>query len=369
MAPLNPTNESQGKSLGLIRFIGLSLFCTLLISCAGPSQKAPVIDRMPASKAVAKSIEKDWRPDLYTVKRGDTLYSIGLEHGYDYKDIAQANNIRAPYTIFVGQKLKLKPSTISAAAASAEPTPAPESAGVVVTPLDLGGGTVVAAPTEPTSTVTSVAATPPVIIEPIALREPYSELALNAPLVQPKPIVQPKPMPVAPATAPAPATPVTTATTAPEAAKPAATPTATAPAAKPVIAAPTTTATVAGITWSWPTSGKVLAGFNQGGNAKGIDIGGSTGQSILAAAPGKVIYSGSDLRGYGKLVIVKHNADYLSVYAHNSNILVKEGESVVRGQKIAEMGNTDTDRTKLHFEIRHQGKSVDPATFLPANPG
>lgn len=346
--------------MGLIRFIGLSLFCTLLISCAGPSQKAPVIDRMPASKAVAKSIEKDWRPDLYTVKRGDTLYSIGLEHGYDYKDIAQANNIRPPYTIFVGQKLKLKPSTISAAAASAEPTPAAESTGVVITPLDLGGGTVVAAPTEPASTVTSVAATPPVIIEPIALREPYSELALNAPIVQPKAIAQPKP--VAPTTAPA------TTATAPETAKPVVAPTA-APAAKPVIAAPTTTATVAGITWSWPTTGKVLAGFNQVGNAKGIDIGGSTGQSILAAAPGKVIYSGSDLRGYGKLVIVKHNADYLSVYAHNSNILVKEGESVVRGQKIAEMGNTDTDRTKLHFEIRHQGKSVDPATFLPANPG
>lgn len=358
VAQLNPPNLSQGKSLGLIRFIGLSLFCTLLISCAGPSQKAPVIDRMPASQTVAKSIEKDWRPDLYTVKRGDTLYSIGLEHGYDYKDIAQANNIRQPYTIFVGQKLKLKPSTISAAAASAEPAPAAESTGVVITPLDLGGDTVVAAPTEPASAVSSVAATPPVIIEPIALREPYSELALNAPIVQPKQVAQPV----------TPTNPVPTAT-GPETAKPAATPTAAAPAAKPVIAAPTTTATVAGITWSWPTSGKVLAGFNQGGNAKGIDIGGTTGQSILAAAPGKVIYSGSDLRGYGKLVIVKHNADYLSVYAHNSNILVKEGETVVRGQKIAEMGNTDTDRTKLHFEIRHQGKSVDPATFLPANPG
>ncbi|HEX5539452.1 MAG TPA: peptidoglycan DD-metalloendopeptidase family protein, partial [Methylophilaceae bacterium] len=92
-------------------------------------------------------------------------------------------------------------------------------------------------------------------------------------------------------------------------------------------------------------------------------------QAVLAAAPGKVIYSGSDLRGYGKLVIIKHNKTYLSVYAHNSQIVVKEGQQVSGGQKIAEMGSSDTDRVKLHFEIREQGKSVDPTKFLNGAPG
>jgi lipoprotein NlpD len=351
---LSRFDHKIGKSLDLIRLVGLSLLCTLLIACASTTQKAPVIDRMPSAKTAEKAVEKDWRPDLYTVKRGDTLYSIGLEHGYDYKEIAQANNIPPPFTIFVGQQLKLKPNPASVAPSA----PATESADVVITPLDLSGSTIEAAPAD-VGSASSQAAEPasmPLISGPIALREPYSELALNAPIIEPKAAT---PTPAAPASATA--TPTTTAV--PASAPP------TAATVKPEIIAPTTTATAAGITWSWPTTGNVLAGFNEGGNAKGIDIGGTTGQPILAAAPGKVIYSGSDLRGYGKLVIVKHNDDLLSVYAHNSKILVKEGESVVRGQKIAEMGNTDTDRTKLHFEIRRQGKSVDPSSYLPANPG
>lgn len=336
----------------MIRFFGLSLFCALLIGCAS-SQKAPVIDRMPASKPTAK----DWRPDTYTVKRGDTLYSIGLDHGYDYKEIAAANNIRPPYTIYVGQKLKLKPKTTTSAITTA--APAEENPDVVITPLDMGTGKVdsnTIAGSEPSSETGSSAAAsetttaaPRLISGPIALREPYSEQALNTPIVQAK-------------ATPSPEAGNATATT--ETAKPAATAT-----TKTEIIKPAATATSAGIAWSWPTNGKMLAGFNNSASAKGIDIGGSTGQAITAAAPGKVIYSGSDLRGYGKLVIVKHNADFLSVYAHNSKILVKEGDQVARGQKIAEMGSTDTDRTKLHFEIRRQGKSVDPAEYLPANPG
>ena len=110
----------------------------------------------------------------------------------------------------------------------------------------------------------------------------------------------------------------------------------------------------------------MIAGFNDATN-KGLDIGGVTGQAINAASTGKVIYSGSDLRGYGKLVIIKHNKTYLSVYAHNSKIIVKEGQVVAAGQKIAEMGNTDSNSVKLHFEIRRLGKSVDPAKFLNQN--
>lgn len=333
----------------LIRFIGLALFSSLLISCAS-SQKAPVVDRMPGGKSAAKVVEKDWRPDLYTVKRGDTLYSIGLEHGYDYKEIAQVNNIRPPYTIYVGQKLKLKSGTTSSTAAMPAATSSTDSPDVVITPLDMSGGTVDSSAAAGNPSPGSLSPTePPLIIEPRALREPYSEQALNAPIVQAK---------ATPSTEPVSSPTVT------ETAKPAATET-----SKPETIQPTAAAASAGITWSWPTSGKLLAGFNDAGSAKGINIGGTTGQPITAAAPGKVIYSGSDLRGYGKLVIVKHNADFLSVYAHNSKILVKEGDQVARGQKIAEMGNTDTDRTKLHFEIRRQGKSVDPADYLPANPG
>jgi lipoprotein NlpD len=116
--------------------------------------------------------------------------------------------------------------------------------------------------------------------------------------------------------------------------------------------------------WAIPTKGKVIAEYSESGNRKGLDIAGNKGQVVLASAAGKVVYSGNGLRGYGKLVIIKHNKTYLSAYAHNEQILVKEGQSVTRGQKIAEMGNTDADQVKLHFEIRKFGKPVDPAKFL-----
>ena len=114
----------------------------------------------------------------------------------------------------------------------------------------------------------------------------------------------------------------------------------------------------------WPANGKLLGTFSEGGN-KGIDINGKAGDPVLAAGAGKVVYSGTGLRGYGKLGIVKHNNTYLTAYAHNQNLLVKEGQSVTKGQKIAEMGNTDADQVKLHFEIRRQGKPIDPLKQLP----
>jgi lipoprotein NlpD len=117
--------------------------------------------------------------------------------------------------------------------------------------------------------------------------------------------------------------------------------------------------------WEWPAQGRLLYTFGQGANQKGVGIEGHTGQPVLAAAPGKVVYSGSGLRGYGKLIIIKHNASYLSVYAHNSQLLVKEGQSVAKGQKIAEIGDTDGDRVALHFEIRRLGKPIDPLQYLP----
>jgi murein DD-endopeptidase MepM/ murein hydrolase activator NlpD len=118
------------------------------------------------------------------------------------------------------------------------------------------------------------------------------------------------------------------------------------------------------VPWIWPASGKVIGQFSEAGS-KGLDIGGKAGDAVIAAGDGKVVYAGTGLRGYGKLIIVKHNATFLSAYAHNQNLLVKEGQTVSKGQKIAEMGNTDADQVKLHFEVRRQGKPVDPMKYLP----
>jgi len=130
--------------------------------------------------------------------------------------------------------------------------------------------------------------------------------------------------------------------------------------------APAVTAAVAeDIAFSWPASGSVIASFDEAKN-KGLDIGGKAGDAVLAAADGQVVYAGAGLRGYGNLVILKHNSTYLTAYAHNQKLLVKEDQKVRKGDKIAEMGSSDADRVKLHFEVRRQGKPVDPAKFLAA---
>ena len=328
----------------------------LALAACATSEQAPVIERAPASQKPAPAkpaakpaatekapiAEKDQRPESYTVKKGDTLHSIGLEFGYDYKEIAQRNNIQPPYTIHIGQQIKLKESPKESLKETRTSSAPSENTDVVVTPLG-SAPPVAAAPAAAQSNVDGV----PLFDEPKALREPYSEQAM---MVSPKPPAKPLEKPSeAPATKPA--------------EKPAET-------SKPDAAKPDnlTVTDDEAIDWAWPAKGKLLAGFNATAS-KGIDIDGKPGQSVLAAAPGKVIYSGTDLRGYGKLVIIKHSKTYLSVYAHNSQILVKEGQQIAKGQKIAEMGNTDTDRVKLHFEIRRLGKSVDPAKYLPANPG
>jgi len=142
-------------------------------------------------------------------------------------------------------------------------------------------------------------------------------------------------------------------------------------ASAPAAAAPAVSAPVASaggdddLNWIWPSSGAVLAGFDDVKN-KGVDLGGAAGDPVMAAADGRVVYAGAGLRGYGNLIILKHNATYLTAYAHNQALLVKEDQAVKKGQKIAEMGNSDADRVKLHFEVRRQGKPVDPAKYLPA---
>ncbi|AXL51526.1 peptidase [Paraburkholderia caffeinilytica] len=137
-----------------------------------------------------------------------------------------------------------------------------------------------------------------------------------------------------------------------------------APRPAPADSAPTS-APASTISLVWPADGTVIRRFD-GANSKGIDISAAAGTPVVAAAPGTVVYAGNGLRGYGNLLILKHNADYLTAYAHNRALLVKEGQSVARGEKIAEMGDTDTDRVMLHFELRYQGRSIDPSRALPA---
>jgi lipoprotein NlpD len=129
--------------------------------------------------------------------------------------------------------------------------------------------------------------------------------------------------------------------------------------------APAAAASEDDLGWIWPAKGQVIAGFDEAKN-KGVDIAGASGDAVLAAAEGKVVYAGAGLRGYGNLIILKHNNTFLSAYAHNKSLLVKEDQTVKKGQKIAEMGDSDSDRVKLHFEVRRQGKPVDPMKYLPA---
>ncbi|HIE1611665.1 TPA: peptidoglycan DD-metalloendopeptidase family protein [Pseudomonas aeruginosa] len=175
-------------------------------------------------------------------------------------------------------------------------------------------------------------------------------VAKNTPVVAAP--VATKPTPVPPA--------VSTSVPAKPAPAPASTTTPPSSGATPVVAGPA----VGG--WAWPASGTLIGRFASNGSLnKGIDIAGQLGQPVLAASGGTVVYAGSGLRGYGELVIIKHNETYVSAYGHNRRLLVREGQQVKVGQSIAEMGSTGTDRVKLHFEIRRQGKPVDPLQYLP----
>lgn len=300
----------------------------VLSGCGSTPHYAPVQDRAQAgksgAKAAARSREGDWRPQTHTVQKGDTLYAIALEYGHDYKELAELNGISPPYVIRIGQQLRLSAPAQTPAAIQHE-------GGVVTTPLK----PVLAAADAREGVLKT---------QPKAVKIPYSAEAEAAPVVAVAP--RPEPAAVKPPAVEEKARPVPPVS---EASKPAA------PAG----------ADDEDLDWAWPSKGKIVASFNEGASLKGVDIAGKTGQPVFAAAPGKVVYSGSGLRGYGKLVIIKHNKTYLSAYAHNSQILVREGQSVVKGQRIAEMGDSDADQVKLHFEIRRLGKPVDPVKYLP----
>ena len=324
------------------------------VAAAPPSPPAPApVPKSAAPKPSAageEAAEVDTRPEFYTVKRGDTLYSVALDAGLDYKDLAAWNQLDDPNVIKVGQQLRLVPP----------PGWKPESAdtqAVVVRP----------AAAQPQVESLPLEAPPPVKSAPKGIKVPYSEQALaqltrepgKVPTIESKPAAEVKPQ-ARPQSSPAPTT-APTSEPAPMLAK---------PATSPVIPSKPQEAALGperqeSLRWVWPTAGQLLHPFDEGPNPKGVAIAGNPGQSIVASAAGKVVYSGSALRGYGKLIIIKHDNTYLSVYAHNRELLVKEGEHVSKGQRIAEMGSLDSEQVGLHFEIRRMGKPVDPLKYLP----
>jgi lipoprotein NlpD len=334
------------------RFL-LTLTAAAIIAGCATRPPAPVAERTPvpstakAPQPAPAAKEPDWRPKTYTVKRGDTLYQIALDLGLDYRELAAWNNIENVNRISVGQTLVLSP-----------PGQAAAPGGVVTAPL------VTAPPVMPSGAEgrppAALAAssgrgnTPTFKTEPRAVKLPYSDQAL----------AQVQQLANAPATSVATMqeTRATPSVTAPPSPPPA--PAASAPAAQ-AESGRVPEIDDEKLDWVWPSAGKVIAGFSETANLKGIDIAGKSGQPVVASAAGKVVYAGSGLRGYGKLIIVKHNSTFLSAYAHNKEIDVKEGQQVAKGQKIAEMGDTDAEQVKLHFEIRRLGKPVDPTKYLP----
>jgi lipoprotein NlpD len=266
-----------------------------------------------------------WDPDDYPVRSGDTIYSIAWKYELDPFELARWNNISSPYRIYPGQRLNMKPgqeappSVSSNSRSSSRSTSRPDSITVKK------GDSLYALANQYNVNAKQLASIN-------GLRSPYT--------IYPGQTL-----------------------------KLTATRTYRAPAA---VSSKTTTASLPAdnskINWQWPVKGKLITTFksNKTGR-KGIDIAGTEGKDIRAAASGKVVYSGNGLISYGNLVIIKHNRTYLSAYAHNRKLLVKEGDAIRSGQKIAELGKTGTDSPRLHFEIRKNGKPVNPLKFLPAS--
>ena len=267
-----------------------------------------------------------YKGNTYKVNKGDTMFLIAYLTGMDVKDLASMNNMKEPYSLSVGQTLKISNcSTKTVTTTVPVKTTAPAAPAV---------------PAEPEVTYTPGANGTQIGSDGTVIGPIKSGVATGG------------------ASTPAftnntPSTPVTTTTQVET--------TNNTPVNANVVAP-----VASNVAWQWPTQGNVIQGFsNSDGGNKGIDISGSRGQAVKAAASGRVVYAGNALRGYGNLIIIKHNDDFLSAYAHNDKILVSDQQEVKAGQEIAKMGSTGTNAVKLHFEIRYKGKSVDPVRYLP----
>ncbi|ATG75116.1 peptidoglycan-binding protein [Zobellella denitrificans] len=329
--------RGRGASIRLLGMVLASL--ALLTACAAP-RPAPVT-------GVGSRAPAPIGGHSHRVERGDTLYSIAWQAGTDVPTLARHNNIQPPYNIYVGQVLR----------------------------LDVPGGRRTFYRVKRGDTLNAISRQTGHSVADLAtlnnLKPPYRIYVGQQLTLRSEPSASSKPVPAA-AASPAPAVRPSTAQ---NGARPAGT---SSPAKTTKPLAPAQGKAYAGskvqknaavntaIVWQWPAQGPIISGFSlaETGN-KGIDIRGSRGQAIKAAAAGKVVYAGSALRGYGNLIIIKHNDDYLSAYAHNEVLRVKEQEAVSAGQHIADMGSSDTTDVRLHFEIRYQGTSVDPMRYLP----
>jgi lipoprotein NlpD len=323
----------------------------VLAGCASPRYRAPVEDRGKAtvpSVAAAPNAEvphvdaKPAAPDapakaaFVTVKAGDTLIRIAADAGQNWRDVARWNNITNPDLLELGQLLRVQP---------------PDAASAVE------AGPVAAKPV-----VTGRVESRPLDTRPVEPSKPADAKPADA-----KP-ADAKPADIKPVETAVPAKP---AEVKPSEAKAAAE---AKPSSPPAVAATSpplegaSNGTLIGddaMPWIWPASGSIGAAFD-GPRQKGVTILGKAGDPVVAAADGRVIYAGSSLRGYGNIVIIKHNNTYITAYAHNRTLLVKEEQAVRRGQRIAEMGSTDAERVQLHFELRRNGVAVDPMKHLPA---
>ncbi len=258
----------------------------------------------------AKRTQRPLASGYRTVVSGDTLYSIAWDAGQDYRDVARWNGIRSPYLLKPGQQIRLSP-------------PQRGDDRVIVAAGD---------------TLYSLA-------EDVGVS--YKDLA-HWNNIPPPYVIRPG---------------QTLRTTPPGTSTAKASRSSTGNKRSSSKSAPVYTVSAAKLgPWEWPADGRVVNGF---ATSKGLDIAGRRGQSVRATAPGQVVYKGGGLRGYGQLIIVKHNRDFLSAYAHCDRIYVEEGDVIKRGQKIAAMGNSGTDQVKLHFEIRYRGSPVDPLKYLP----
>lgn len=307
----------QIKASGL-RLLLCSVLALTLVGCASHLRPpAPLDNRGGSSRPatteterVLPGAENAGKPGYYTVKPGDTLIRVGLESGQNWRDIQRWNQLDNPDLIEVGQVLRVVPPGQDPTQVATRPVVTPR---IETRPIDAKP-----APVPPVSPTTSAVAAAAAAAASAAGTSPASA-------------------PVAAASAtPAPA-----------------------PAAAPVREGDDN------VNWMWPAQGSIVSSFEDT-RSKGVAIGGKLGDPVYAAADGRVVYAGSGLRGYGNLVIIKHNETLLTAYAHNQALLVREDQVVRRGQKIAEMGSSDTDRVKLHFEVRRRGKPIDPTKVLPA---
>jgi lipoprotein NlpD len=295
-----------------VKGIAVLALLALAAGCASRPKPAPVVDARALKPASAKALpgaalSPKQAGDLYTVRSGDTLYSIALHHGLEPRQLAQWNGLDDPTRLRVGQTLRVKPAMASAPAATAS---APTAAEAERSAVQVGSARIVG----------RVESRPLDSLPPLPPRAPAKpELArMETPKVEPQKSVELQ----------------------------------------------KSAASSASALFMWPVKGKVLAEFSEP-RRKGIDIDGRPGDPIVAAASGHVTYIGSGIPGMGKLVVIRHDNGFITVYAHNRDILVKEKQAVARGQQIAVLGSTDADRPKLHFQIRKGAAAVDPLLYLP----